>query len=106
MASALTFYQMTASPSFEDFVNERLRNLSHSIREYDLLLHCLDALIKNTENTLEHNKQKRIKKTVRFKEQNKVFLIPPRNEIPLFVLPSSFENFDDLFPDLFYRPFP
>jgi len=67
--------------TFEDIINEQIKLMQNSADEYDKFLKLLDDLIARIDLTMDSTRLTVIKKTVRFSEQNKVFLIPPR-EIP------------------------
>jgi len=68
--------------TFEDIINERIRLMQNSAEEYDKFLKLLDNLITRIDLTMDSTRLTVIKKTVRFAEHNKVFLIPPRESFP------------------------
>jgi len=64
--------------TFEDVINEQIKLMQNSTDEYDKFLKLLDDLIARIDLTMDSMRLTVIKKTVRFSEQNKVFLIPPQ----------------------------
>jgi len=63
--------------TFEDVINEQIKLMQKSAEEYDKFLKLLDDLITRKDLTMDSTRLTVIKKTVRFTEHNKVFLIPP-----------------------------
>ena len=75
--------------------------MQQSLEEYNKFLERLDKLVMKMDDILEKT---RIKKTVRFKDKEEIFYIPPR-EIPRHtILIDVNQNPDDLYADLFYCP--
>jgi len=65
--------------------------MQNSAEEYDTFLKLLDNLITRIDLTMDSTRLTVIKKTVRFAEHNKVFLIPPRESVMLYVY-ITFQN--------------
>jgi len=63
--------------TFKDIINERIKLIQNSAKEYDKFLKLLDNLITRIDLTMDSTRLTVIKKTVHFTEHNKVFLIPP-----------------------------
>ena len=89
-----------SSPSFEDYLDERIRIMQNSADEYLLFIKLLEDVVTRINTKVEHKK-----KSIRFSEKNEVFLIPPQNNPPLSGCAFTNKSLDDLFPDQFYRPF-
>jgi len=85
--------------TFKDVINKQIKLMQNSADEYDKFLKLLDDLIARIDLTMDSTRFTVIKKTVCFSEQNKIFLIPPR-EIP----PSN--NTTVPFPNPFYWKMP
>jgi len=81
--------------TFEDIINERIRLMQNSAEEYDKFLKLLDDLITRIDLTMDSTRLTVIKKTVRFAEHNKVFLIPPRESYPQNHLTNPFPDIFD-----------
>ena len=97
----------TTKPSitFKDYFNERIRIMQSSADEYLLFLTRLDDLIARIDSIMENTKIQPKRKKVRFSEQNKIFLIPPREfnlRQTLLTIDFQSDDTDELFTDLFY----
>ena len=68
--------------TFKDIINEQIKLMQNSAEEYDKFLKLLDDLITRIDLTMDSTRLTVIKKTVRFTEYNKVFLIPPQESSP------------------------
>ena len=101
-----SFHLAQSSPSFEDYLDERIRIMQNSADEYLTFIRLLDDVITRIDFTMDNTRIEHKKKSVRFSEKNEVFLIPPRNKSPLSGSISIDKSLDNLFPDLFYQPFP
>ena len=85
--------------TFEDIINERIKLMQNSAKEYDKFLKLLDDLITIIDLTMDSMRLTVIKKTVCFTEHNEVFLIPPRESSP-------WNSLTNPFPDLFHWKMP